>query len=496
MKITEHPSFPPEQTLDPTDWAAFRAQAHQMLDAAVDRMAAYREGPVWSPLPPALKADYQAPLPVDGIGAQATQAHLTALLPYGVGNTHPRFFGWVHGSGTPSNLMADITAAAINANLGGRDHGAMYVEKQVVNWCREIFQFPDTASGLIVSGTSIATVIALKAARDRCFDFTSRKSGLQKTTLGQLVGYTSAQTHSCVARAFDILGLGSDALRKIAVTEAFEMDTAALQLAIAQDRAAGLTPFVIVGSAGSVNVGAIDDLGTLADIAEAEQLWLHIDGAFGALGVLSDRLRPRLTGLQRADSLAFDFHKWLHVNYDAGFILMRSEEHHRRAFSERPEYLKGAERGLAAGNPWPVEYGPELSRGFRALKVWAQLAEHGTAKLGALITQNCEQAAYLAGLVDAHPQMAVAAPVTMNICCLRYQPEGQAASAIDALNDEIVVQLQIQGIAAPSTTMVHGRTAIRVNITNHRTTRADLAFLVQEVHRIGQSLLKVPAATF
>lgn len=494
MNPSQHPSFAPEQTLDPADWKAFRAQAHRLLDASVDRMERYREGPVWTPLPPALQADYQAALPSTGIGAEATQAHMTALLPYGVGNTHPRFFGWVHGSGTPGNLMADITAAAINANLGGRDHGAMVVEKQVVNWCRELFQFPAASSGLIVSGTSIATIIALKAARDRCFDFSNRKTGLQNTSLGHLVGYTSAQTHSCVARAFDILGLGSDALRRIAVNERFEIDTAALKTAIAQDRAAGLTPFVIVGTAGAVNVGAIDDLDTLADIAQAERLWLHIDGAFGALGVLSERLRPRLTGLQRADSLAFDFHKWLHVNYDAGFILMRSEESHRRAFSERPEYLKGAERGLAAGNPWPVEYGPELSRGFRALKVWAQLAEHGTTKLGALITQNCDQAAYLGELVGAHPQMALAAPVTMNICCFRYQAERMDDKATDTLNDEIVVQLQIQGIAVPSTTLVNGRTAIRVNITNHRTTRADLDLLVQEVHRIGQSLLKASSA--
>lgn len=490
MKPYPHPAFAPEQTLDPADWNTFRAQAHRLLDAAVDRMERYREGPVWTALPQALQADYQAPLPSMGIGPEATQARMEALLPYGVGNTHPRFFGWVHGSGSPGNLMADITAAAINANLGGRDHGAMYVEKQVVNWCRELFQFPATSSGLIVSGTSIATVIALKAARDRCFDFGSRKAGLQNTARGQLVGYTSEQTHSCVARAFDILGLGSDALRKIAVNERFEIDTEALKAAIAQDRAANLTPFLIVGTAGAVNVGAIDDLETLADIAQAEQLWLHIDGAFGALGVLSERLRPRLTGLQRADSLAFDFHKWLHVNYDAGFILMRSEESHRRAFSERPEYLKGASRGLAAGNPWPVEYGPELSRGFRALKIWAQLAEHGTAKLGALITQNCDQAAYLAELVGACPQLTLAAPVAMNICCFRYQIEGQDAGITDALNDEIVVQLQMQGIAAPSTTWINGRNAIRVNITNHRTTRIDLELLVREVHRIGQELLK------
>jgi glutamate/tyrosine decarboxylase-like PLP-dependent enzyme len=491
MSRSHHPSFAPELTLDPADWNAFRTQAHRLLDAAVDRMSTYREGPVWTPLPPALQADYQTPLSSSGIGPEATQAHMADLLPYGVGNTHPRFFGWVHGSGTPSNLMADITAAAMNANLGGRDHGAMYVEKQVVSWCRELFQFPATSSGLIVSGTSIATLIALKAARDRCFGFNSRKTGLQNTSLGKLMGYTSAQSHSCVARAFDILGLGSDALRKIAVNERFEIDTEALKTAIAQDRAAGLNPFVIVGTAGAVNVGSIDDLETLADIAQAEQLWLHIDGAFGALGVLSERLRPRLSGIKRADSLAFDFHKWLHVNYDAGFILMRSEEQHRRAFSERPEYLKGADRGLAAGNPWPVEYGPELSRGFRALKVWAQLAEHGTAKLGALITQNCEQAAYLSELVTAHAQMEVVAPVAMNICCFRYLAEGQDAETTDALNDEIVVQLQIQGVAAPSTTLVNGRTAIRVNITNHRTTRADLALLVREVDRIALDALAI-----
>jgi small GTP-binding protein len=220
----------------------------------------------------------------------------------------------------------------------------------------------------------------------------------------------------------------------------------------------------------------------------AQPLMDLIDGAFGALGVLSERLSPRLCGIKRADSLAFDFHKWLHVNYDAGFILMRSEEDHRRTFSERPEYLKGAERGLAAGNPWPVEYGPELSRGFRALKVWAQLAEHGTAKLGALITQNCEQAAYLGELVTAHAHLRLMAPVAMNICCFRYQAEDQDDKTTDALNGEIVIQLQIQGIAAPSTTLVNGRNAIRVNITNHRTTRADLALLVREVERIGLEL--------
>ncbi len=224
----------PEQSLDPGNWTDFRAQVHKTLDAAIDKMASNRDGRVWTEFPDAMKAAFRAPLPVEGIGAEATQSLMQSLLPYGVGNTHPRFFGWVHGSGTPGNLIAEIVAAAINANLGGRDHGAMYVEKQVVDWCRELFEFPADSSGLIVSGTSVATIIALKAARDRCFDFSSRRQGLQDPKRGQLVGYTSAQTHSCVARAFDILGLGSDSLRKIAVNERFEIDTVSLQAAIAE----------------------------------------------------------------------------------------------------------------------------------------------------------------------------------------------------------------------------------------------------------------------
>ena len=257
------------ETLDPTDWVAFRARAHAMVDAAIDKMASTTEGRVWHEPPASLKAAFTEPLPMRGQGGDATLAKLTGLLPYGVGNTHPRFFGWVHGSGTPGNLIADIAAAAINANLGGRDHGAMYVEKQVNAWCRQIFEFPETASGLVVSGTSIATIIALKTARDQALDFKSRTAGLGGE---KLVGYTSTQTHSCVARAFDILGLGADALRKVPVNDAFELDTAALRAAISADKAAGLTPFVIVGTAGAVNVGAIDDLETIADIAAENQL--------------------------------------------------------------------------------------------------------------------------------------------------------------------------------------------------------------------------------
>lgn len=484
MTSSDQPATPPpEISLDPADWTAFRARLHAMLDAAIDKMEHARDGRVWTPFPADLKDRFS--LQETGRTPEEVDAALRDLLPYGVGNTHPRFFGWVHGSGTPSNLVAEITAAAINANTGGRNHGAIEVERQLVDWCRRLFSFPDSASGLIVSGTSMATIIALKVARDAHLAFRSRTDGLGAH---RLVGYTSSEAHACLARAFDLLGLGTTALRKIPVTPDHRLDPSRLEEAIAADRTAGLEPFLVAGTCGSVNAGTIDDLDALADISEAEGLWFHVDGAFGALGILSDRLRPRLGGLERADSIAFDFHKWLHVNYDAGCILIRSGDDHLRAFSDRPDYLKSAASGLAAGGTWPVELGPELSRGFRALKVWAQIAEHGEEKLGRLITQNCEQAAYLGALVEAEAELELLIPVSMQICCFRYVYDTLDDETLNGLNGEIVIQLQLQGIAAPSTTRIDGRTAIRVNITNHRTRRADLDLLVREILRLAKEV--------
>jgi aromatic-L-amino-acid decarboxylase len=483
--MTDPKSPAPYQGLDPQDWAAFRQSARDLLDAAIDKMASNCEGRVWTPFPPEMKAAFAQPLPKDGQGESEIAGQLAALLPYGVGNTHPRFFGWVHGSGTPQNLLAEIAAAAINANAGGRDHGAIYVERQVIAWCREMFGFPETASGLIVSGTSLATVIAVKTARDAALEFRSRKEGICGD---RLVGYASTEAHACNPRAFDILGLGTDALRRIPVNDAYEMDAGALRAAIQADRAAGLTPFLIIGTAGTVNTGSTDPLAELSEIAETEGLWFHVDGAFGALARLSPEHAGRFAAISQADSIAFDFHKWLHVNYDSGCVLVRDEAHHRHAFSDRPDYLKGAERGIAAGNPWPVEYGPELSRGFRALKVWSQIAGFGTERLGAAIARNCAQAKYLSDKVAADPRFELLAPARLNICCFRVRPEGMEDAALDALNEEIVLRLQESGIAAPSTTRLKGRLAIRINLTNHRTRESDLDLLLTEIARIGEEV--------
>ncbi|MEM9571533.1 MAG: pyridoxal-dependent decarboxylase [Pseudomonadota bacterium] len=481
MRETDHA----QGKLDPEDWDAFESALQTVLSAALDKLQAAETGRVWTPPPEDLKADLQSPLPIHGLDYDALVARLTALLPYGVGNSHPRFFGWVHGAGAPGNLLAEIVGAAMNANCGGRDHIAIHVERQVIAWCKSLFQFPDTASGLIVSGTSMATIIAAKTARDVALEFASRTEGVGTA---KLTGYVSEQAHSCLARAFDMIGLGTEALRTIPVTSKFEMDVDALGAEIARDRATGFQPFFLAGTAGTVNTAAIDPLATLADIAQQENLWFHVDGAFGACAMTRSDLAPRLQGIERADSLAFDFHKWMHVNYDAGCVLMRDNAAHRRAFASRPDYLAANGTALSAGEPWPVDFGPELSRGFRALKVWAHLLEHGTEKIGQSIADNCKLATNLGVKVQAHPDLELLAPVSLNICCLRYAPADLTATQLDDLNTAIVAHVQSAGIAAPSTTRINGALAIRVNITNHRTRVEDMDILLDAILDAGETL--------
>jgi len=475
--------------LDPTDWPATRALAHKMLDEALGLIEGVGERPVWQAVPELVKQTLAEPLPDEPQGAEkAAAAAARLILPYPTGNIHPRFFGWVHGSGTAGGVIAEMLAAAMNSNAGGRDHGAIYVERQVIDWCKGLFGFPEGASGLLVGGTSMATIIALTVARNAALGPNARKLGLAAAT-APLVAYTSSEAHSSVARACELLGLGSEALRSIAVDADYRLDPAALREAIRADKAAGGKPFAVIATAGTVNTGAIDPLAEIADICAAEGIWLHIDGAFAALAVLSDSLRPRLAGIERADSLAFDFHKWLHVPYDAGCVLVRDGDAHRTAFASRPTYLASQARGLAAGEPWPCDFGPELSRGFRALKVWFTLKEHGTRRLGAAIDNNCRLARLLGARAEADPRLELMVPVALNVVCLRMLAPGMTPDQHNRLNETIVAELQERGIAAPSTTRIGGRLVIRVNITNHRTRDADIDILLTALTAIGDELL-------
>lgn len=470
--------------LDPADWERFRADAHRALDDAIDYMRDVRERPVWTPVPEAVKqrlsdAMPQDPAPFADVYAEFAQT----ILPYATGNIHPRWWGWVHGTGTPSGAIADMLAAAMNSNVGGRDHGAVYVEREVIGWFHSLFGWPESASGLLTIGTSAANLAAVLVARTKALGTAVRENGLDPR-IAQLTGYVSAATHACVRKAFEIAGLGSANLRVLPVDRDHRIDPAELARAVSRDRAQGLRPFFIVGNAGTVDVGAIDPLDALADLAQREQLWFHVDGAFGATAYLSERMRPKLRGIERADSIAFDFHKWLHVPYDAGCVLVRDGEMHRATFASEGPYITRMTRGLAAGEPWFTDYGPDLSRGFRALKVWFTLKEHGARKLAGAIEMNCDQAQRLAERLQDDPDFELAAGVELQIVCFRPRVRGLDDAALDRITDEAVIRLQESGVAVISSTTVFGKRAMRVCITNHRTEDGDLDVMLETLRRI------------
>jgi aromatic-L-amino-acid decarboxylase len=470
----------PSARLDPADWNALRAQGHRMLDDMLDHLMGLREQPVWRPMEPADRARFRSTPPAGPTALEAVHRDfLETILPFGSGNLHPGFMGWVQGAGTPVGMLAEMLAAGLNANCGGRDHAAIQVEREVVGWMRALFGLPDEAGGVFVTGASMANLIGVLAARTRALGPEVRRTGLAGER--RLTAYASRAAHSCVARAMEMSGLGGEALRRIPFDADHRMDIAALRAAIAEDRRQGLTPFLVVGSAGTVDVGAIDDLAALADIAEAEDMALHVDGAFGALGVLAPEIAPKLKGLSRAHTIAFDFHKWGQVPYDAGLVIARDEALLRETFATPAAYLQRADRGLAGGGWWPCDYGPDLSRGFRALKTWFTLRVHGLDAIGAAISRSCALARELQARIEAEPELELLAAAQLNIVCFRY-----CSPDAEALNRRIVIELQEAGRVAPSLTEIDGHAAIRAALFNHRTEPEDIAALVDGVLAIGR----------
>ena len=465
-------------TLDPADWQDLRRQGHRMLDTMFDHLETLRDQPLWQPPP----TPCEEPLPRTPTSLHAVHEQFRdSILPYGSGNLHPGFMGWVQGGGTPVGMLAEMLAAGMNANLGGRNHAPIEIERQLLAWTRDLFGFPTTASGLFVTGTSAANFMGVLVARTRALGPAVRSQGL--AALGsRLTAYVSTAAHGCIARAMEMAGLGREQLRLIPVDAGHRIRLPALHQAIAADKAAGLQPFLLIGTAGTVDVGAIDDLPALADLAAAEALHFHIDGAFGALAMLSPGLAPLLAGIERADSLGFDWHKWGQVPYDAGFLLVRDGELHRQTFAAEAAYLRRDERGLAGGEWWPCDYGPDLSRGFRALKTWFTLKTYGADAIGRSIAGTVALAQRLAARVAAEPELELLAPVPLNIVCFGYRAEDA-----DRLNAEIVADLHEAGRVAPSLTTVNGRTAIRAAIVNHRTAAEDVDALVRSVLVLGRA---------
>ncbi len=454
-----------------------------MLDDILDYVENIRERPVWQPIPDEVRSRFRSELPEAPSDLAAVHREfMRDILPFATGNVHPGFMGWVHGGGTPVGMLAEMLAAGLNANLGGRDHVPIEVERQIVRWMQRIFGFPESATGLFVTGTSMANLIGVLIARDTELGFEVRCAGVAGSSQ-RLAAYTSVAAHGCIRKAMDISGTGSDALRLIPVDGRHRIDLNALERAIGEDRRAGITPFLVVGTAGTVDTGAIDNLDALAGICNRERLWFHVDGAYGALAILAPDLAPRLKGIERADSLAFDFHKWGQVPYDAGFILVRDGVLHRKTFAASAPYLRKELRGLAAGAPWPCDYGPDLSRGFRALKTWFTLKVYGAAALGSVISRTCALARYLESRIAETPELELLAPVELNVVCFRYRAEDA-----QRINPRIVIELQESGLVAPSTTIIDGRLAIRVAIVNHRTGRREIDILVEKTVALGRAM--------
>lgn len=478
-----------ETTLDPANWNLFREQAHILLDACISKLENARDYP-WTPV----DKNYTEKISLADVDTARSVEDVVSdlindVLPNATGNTHPCFFGWVHGTGLTSGLLAEIVSATMNSNCGGRDHGAIYVEREVIDWCKRTFGFPESSSGVLVTGTSQATLIALCVARTKALGLKSRYEGIYNHP--KLTCYASAGTHSAVKKALEVLGHGSESLRLIRNRNDSGIDCLHLESQIIKDINDGYQPFCVIGTAGYVDHGGFDSIDGLVSICNNYNIWLHIDGAFGIWAKLAGKpWSDFLYGLENVDSIAFDFHKWMYLQYDCGAVLIKDGDAHKSTFAIRPDYLKPNSVGLGGGDPWFCDYGVDLSRGFKALKIWTALREHGSKKLGLQIRKNCNLALMMADLLDSSDNLRLVCPIKLNICCFTVLKNNLSDDNIDWINEQVAQTLQIKYGIVLSTTKINGRVVLRAAITNHRTTTDDIVNTVNSASIIADLLIR------
>jgi glutamate/tyrosine decarboxylase-like PLP-dependent enzyme len=466
-----------------------RQASRSAADMAVDHLTDVAGGPVWRPVAEADRSWLvRQPLPAAGRSlADLLHEVRDRILPYPMGNGHPRFFGWVNSPPSTAGVAVSALAAAMNPSCAGGDHAGVLLERTAVRWLAELVGFPhQPGAGLLTSGASMATVIALATARQRAFRQQGRD--IRETGLyGQRPQsvYLSDEGHSCLRKAAELLGLGGAYVRTVPVDSTYRMDTDALRRLITADKEAGVQPLLVAASAGTVNTGTVDPLTEIADIAREYGLWFHIDGAYGALGILAEGSGPRYAGLERADSLALDPHKWLGVPVDAGCVLFRDPAGPRDAFSLVPPYLRddGAD---ALG--WFSEYGPEQTRPFRALRVWATIAHLGRDGIVHLVRRITQLARTLATLIDASEDFDLLAPAVTSVVAFRYRSTGLDPDAADALNQAIPAVVQHRGRAFLTGTRLSGTAALRACILHPDTAEADLTVLLDEIRTAAREI--------
>ena len=478
----------PEISLDPEDWDSARAAGHRMLDDLFDQLETLRERAVWQPLPGASRSALHEPLPRDGASLDAVYATIREhVMPYPTGNIHPRFFGWVMGNGTVEGMLADLIASGLNPHLAGYDQSASVIEGQVIDWFKDLMGYPEQAGGLFVSGGTMANIIGIVVGRNAHAALDVRHAGLAGAP--QLCVYGSSETHSWAEKGCDLIGMGRHSVRRVAADVAGRIDLAALAEQVAADREAGHVPLAVIGNVATVDGGAIDDLPALADYCARESLWFHVDGAFGAWLAAAPGLQHRVVGMERADSIAFDLHKWGFLQYDCGAVLVKDAALQHAAFATDAAYLKPTGRGIQPTELKFAAMGPQLSRGFRAFRAWVSIKHHGIDKIGRVVAQNVAQAQHLAERVRNDARLELFEPSDLNIVCFRFVGAGGVPPAdLDELNREVLLRIQESGLAVPSSTVRQGHFALRVAITNHRTIRADLDLLADAVLEHGEAL--------
>jgi aromatic-L-amino-acid/L-tryptophan decarboxylase len=486
--------FGPE-TRSRWEWSPeeIRRVGHRVVDLIAEHLGTLPRRPVFSPYPADLAAKFlNDSVPVTGAGAAAILEEFAARIePYPFGNGHPRFYGWVNSPPVVIGVFAEALAAAMNPSCAGGNHAAVYVERQVLNWFKDILGFPRDTMGLLVSGGSMATLTALAVARHVKAGAGVRAQGLQRRA-SPLTAYIGEEGHGCIRKAVELLGIGSDYLRTIPSDEQYRMQVPALATAIERDLAAGHRPIAVAASAGTVNTGAIDPLGAIADVCRRYGLWLHVDGAYGAPAILTEQYRAELEPIGLADSVAMDPHKWLYIPVEAGLVLVRDAAAMRDAFSLVPPYLRtdGSVSGVG-GPPWFSEFGFQQTRGFRALKVWMALKYHGLSGYAEAIGRDIALADYLAARVAEAPDLQLIAPRSLSTVCFRYAPPGpwRDDDRLNVVNKALLEKIQLGGEAFLSSTSLGGRFVLRACIVNPRASRQDIDALVDLVRAAGARLL-------
>jgi glutamate/tyrosine decarboxylase-like PLP-dependent enzyme len=471
-----------EDTLDPLDWDQLSALGRRMVD---DMMAFLKDirNYQFRQIPEQVLETFQQPLPVEPLGYEQTYKEFQeAVLPYPVPTIHPHFWGFVAGTGSPYGVLSEMLAAGLNFSAP-RFCSPVHIEKQVIRWLKQIMNYPPEASGVLVSGGSMANLTGLAVARHANALTDIKKKGLQAISK-RMICYTSCEGHKSLTRAVEVLGLGNESLRLIPVNDNYQIDIRMLEESIKKDKQAGCHPFCVIGNAGTTNTAAFDDLNELADLCQSNKLWFHVDGAFGAWATLSSTHAHLVQGMERADSIAFDLHKWMYMPYEVGCILVRDRKVHCDTFIYDAEYLETVEQDRHQ----PANYSVQLSRNVKALKVWMLLKADGIKKYGTLIQQNIDQASYLANLLKDAPGIEIIAPVSLNIVCFRYVEKGISEDEIKEMNRRILVELWLNNNMFPSDTTLNGKYALRVCFTNHRSKKEDIKRFVDNVMEIVNRL--------